>query len=266
MPAAKSRLRLLPLMPPTCKATNVKTFQPLNRPPSDDLNRLRAEYAQRRQRLAGSDLYSPFNIANLFAIQQRQRAVLNLLRQRGFNPLLGRSILELGCGRGGVLLEFLNYGASPESLHGIDLLPDRLKHAQQPLPHLPLACADGQHLPYPSGAFELVLQYTAFSSILDDTVKANLAREMLRVLRRPDGLILWYDFWLNPANPNTQGIRPAEIKRLFPNCHYEFQRITLAPPLARRLVPVSWLLAGLLEKLWLFNTHYLAAIQPQSQL
>ena len=113
---------------------------------NDDLDRLRAEYARREQRLARRDLYSLFNRANLFSVQQRQRDVLNLLHRKGFIPLECRPILELGCGDGAVLLEFLQYGASPECLHGIDLFPDRLKCAQQRLPHLPLACEDGQDL------------------------------------------------------------------------------------------------------------------------
>jgi SAM-dependent methyltransferase len=227
------------------------------------LDRLRLEYVARQQRLAGNDIYSLYNVANLFTFQQRQRAVLRLLGQQGFNALAQRSILELGCGGGGVLAEYLNYGAKSNGLHGIDLLPARLSEARQWLPQLPLACADGQHLPYLTGNFDLLVQYTAFSSILDDTIKARLAREMVRLLRRPGGMILWYDFWLNPTNPQTKGIRPAEIRRLFPNCRFEFRRITLAPPLARRLVPLSWLLAALLEKLRLFNTHYLVAIRPE---
>ena len=91
-------------------------------------------------------------------------------------------------------------------------------------------------------------------------MKTNLAREMLRVLR-PRGLILWYDFWLNPTNPQTRGIRPAEIRQLFPGCRYRFRRITLAPPLARRILPLSWTLAMVLEKAKLFNTHYLVIIR-----
>ena len=74
----------------------------------------------------------------------------------------------------------------------------------------------------------------------------------------------WYDFWLNPTNPQTRGIRPAEIRRLFPNCRYEFHKITLAPPIARRVVPISWMLALFLESLKIFNSHYLVAIRPQS--
>jgi len=58
---------------------------------------------------------------------------------------------------------------------------------------------------------------------------------------------------------------------LFPNCLYEFHRITLAPPIARKLAPISWGLCLLLEGLKIFNiipfgdTHYLAAIRPKTE-
>lgn len=229
---------------------------------ADDLTRLRTEYANRTCRLADSDIYSPFNPANLFAYQQRQRDTLKLLRRNGFYPLGEHTILELGCGMGGVMLEYLTYDATPSNLHGVDLLPDRVEVASTRLSHLPLACADGQSLPYPSNIFDLVLQYTVFTSVLDDNVKANLAHELLRVLH-PGGMVLWYDFWLNPTNPQTRGIRPKEIRNLFPNCEYDFHKITLAPPMARRLVPISWLMSAFLEKLRIFNTHYLVAICPE---
>ena len=223
--------------------------------------RLAQVYAQWEQQTAASERYALWQRPHLFAIQQRQRAVLELLRQAGMVPLSGRRILELGCGTGGVLLELLAAGADPAGLHGIDLLNTRVRTARERLPHLPLACGSGQRLPYPDRRFDLVLQFTVFSSILDEAIGYTVAREMLRVLK-PGGLIVWYDFWLNPVNRQTKGIRPKAIRRLFPNCRYTWQRITLAPPLARRVAPVTWLGASLLEKLQLFNTHYLAAIRP----
>jgi SAM-dependent methyltransferase len=177
--------------------------------------------------------------------------------------LAHRRILEVGCGAGHVLLEFLAYGAHPVNLYGVDLLLDRIVQADARLPHLSLGCADGQNLPFPDHAFDLVMQFTVFSSILDSSIKANIAAEMQRVVR-PDGLILSYDFWLNPTNRQTRGIRPSEIRRLFPGAHLEFYRITLAPPIARRLAPCSWLLCCLLERLQAFNTHYLVAIKKTS--
>lgn len=229
-------------------------------PEHPDLVRLRAEYAERAANVDKRELYSLFNPAQLFAVQQRQRAILACLRRNGFYPLKGRRILELGCGSGGVLLEALSFGAVAETLHGADLLLDRVQLAGRTLPSVAFSCADGQNLPYASASFDLTMQFTVFSSVLDDEVKVNMARELLRVTRL-GGLILWYDFWLNPSNPQTRGIRPVEIRRLFPNCHYQFERITLAPPLARRLVPVSWGLSLLLEGVKVFNTHYLVAIR-----
>jgi SAM-dependent methyltransferase len=227
-----------------------------------DLLRLREEYADRARRL-DAGYYSPFNLPNLFASQQRARQVLHLLHRGGVSPLGGWRILEVGCGGGGVLLDLLTWGAQSAALHGIDLLPHRLAVARQLLPASPLLAADARRLPYPARTFDLALQFTAFSSVLDEEVKRQMAREMLRVLK-PTGGILWYDFWWNPANPHTRGIRPAEVRALFPACTITFRRITLAPPIARRLVPVSWLLAGWLEKLTIFNSHYLALIRPAS--
>ena len=232
---------------------------------TNDLDRIRQEYISRDQRLASSDIYSPFNPSGLFLVQQRQQAILQLLRNADFYPLKNRSILEVGCGSGGVLLEYLSYGVAPERLHGTDLLQDRVVEAHARLPHLPLTCADGQHLPYPNETFDLVLQYTVFSSILDDDIKTKVAKEMLRVVRKTGGMIVWYDFWLNPTNPQTRGIRPPEIRQLFPDCWFEFHRVTLAPPITRKLIRFSWLSCYLLEKMRLLNTHYLVAIRPNSK-
>ena len=232
--------------------------------PNDDLDRLRREYARREQRLADSDIYSSFNPAHNFTLQGRGRETLALLRAAGYASLDDARILELGCGAGGVLLELLAYGASVERLHGVDLLPERVSAAHKALPHLPLAVADGQCLPYPAGAFDLVLAFTVFTSILDERIKQAMAHDLLRVVSKPRGTILWYDYWLNPTNRQTRGVAPAEIRDLFPGCTYTFRRITLAPPIARRLVPISQSAASLLEKLKLLNSHYLVAIRPNT--
>jgi ubiquinone/menaquinone biosynthesis C-methylase UbiE len=228
---------------------------------STDLDRLRKEYARRREAVS-KNLYSQFNVAHLFGLQQRQRATLQLLQKLGNTNLTGKQILEIGCGSGGILLEYLGYGANVNSLVGIDLLPDRLVNGHLKVQTLNLACADGQQLPFRSGQFDIILQYTAFSSVLDSAIKANLACEMLRVLNA-GGFILWYDFWLNPQNPHTKGILPNEILKLFAGCKCTFQKITLAPPLTRGLVQYSWIVCLLLEKLKIFNSHYLVAIRPE---
>ena len=232
--------------------------------PLNDIARLRDEYEDRKLRFAQSDLYSLFNRANLFIVQGRQREVLRVLKKNGIADLSNLRILEMGCGGGGVLTEYLGFGAAPENLYGVDLLFDRLLHAQHILPSSGFANADGQSLPYSSKTFDLVLQYTAISSILDPEIRRNICVDVLRVVK-PGGMILSYDFWLNPTNPQTRGLRPEEIKQLFPNCRSEFHRITLAPPIVRKLAPISWGLCLFLEGLKIFNSHYLAVIKMKGE-
>lgn len=228
----------------------------------NDLDRLRIEYQDRKRRLADKDVYSPFNAANLFILQQRQRALIGALRKAGISDLSQKRILEMGCGAGGVLLELLQLGASPQNLFGADLLEDRLAEAKRKLPASHFINADGRRLPFPARSFDLVTQFTALSSVLDEGVRREIAQDMLRVLK-PDGAILWYDFWWNPANRQTRGIRPKEIRALFPGCRVALKKITLAPPLARRIVPLSWSAALILESLNVLNSHYLGWIVPR---
>jgi len=228
----------------------------------DDLFRLRREYENRKLRFEGKDVYSRIDPANFFAIQQRQRALLNVLRENGSVDFSKLKILEMGCGNGGILLEFLELGLMPTNLYGVDLLSDRLFNASKHLLGSHLLNSDGQFLPFPSHSFDMVMQFTALSSVLDPDIRRNICSEMLRVVDSL-GIILWYDFWLNPTNPQTHGIRPTEIRKLFPNCTCEFHKITLAPPLSRRIVPISWILAIFLESLKIFNSHYLVAIRPK---
>ena len=230
----------------------------------DEIARLKNEYEDRKHRFADKDVYSWFNQANLFTIHQRQREILVALKRKSIVNISNLKILEMGCGTGGVLTEFLNFGASPHNLYGIDLLADRLVCAHEQLPTSCFINANGHNFPFPPHSFDLVLQFTALSSILDSNLRVQIACDMLRMLKS-SGMILWYDFWLNPTNPQTHGIGPAEIRRLFPNCAFEFHKITLAPPLARRLVPISWGLALFLEKLHIFNTHYLVLIIPKKE-
>ncbi|MDI6716569.1 MAG: SAM-dependent methyltransferase, partial [Actinomycetota bacterium] len=89
------------------------------------------------------------------------------------------------------------------------------------------------------------------------------AKSMLRVVKN-DGIIIWYDFrYDNPRNPDVQGVKKAEIHELFPNCKIDLKRITLAPPLARAIAPISVIACQILEKIPLLCTHYLGVIKKR---
>ena len=51
-----------------------------------------------------------------------------------------------------------------------------------------------------------------------------------------------------------------EFRALFPGCRLDLRRSTLAPPIVRRLVPLSWATASVLERLQILNTHCVGLI------
>ena len=87
-----------------------------------------------------------------------------------------------------------------------------------------------------------------------------IANEIVRVLA-PGGALLWYDFAFdNPQNPHVRGISRSEITRRFPQLAGKIKSVTLAPPLARLIVPRSWTLATFLETIPFLRTHLLAVL------
>ena len=224
--------------------------------------RIRAAYARRKEADAR---YSWFNPAYQFMVHQRERRLLGLLSERGLADLDRRTILEVGCGTGQWLRDFVKWGARPEKITGIDLLPDRVSKAQQLCPPgVRIQCVTAAQVPFESEEFDIVLQSTVFTSIIDRDLKRRIAAEMMRVVK-PEGVIVWYDYHVNnPWNPDVRGIKRREIGSLFPRCRIELQRITLLPPLARRLAPYSFLACYFLEKVPLLCTHYLGIIRKTS--
>jgi hypothetical protein len=56
----------------------------------------------------------------------------------------------------------------------------------------------------------------------------------------------------------------ADVRELFPGWRARLYRTTLAPPLARRLVRVSWSLARAIEKLKIFNAYFFGFLKRES--
>jgi ubiquinone/menaquinone biosynthesis C-methylase UbiE len=229
--------------------------------------RICAEYEWRAQNVP-ADFYALTKPANLFFYQQRIRALLDLLSDEGMIPLVGKKILDVGCGVGQYLIDLESWGARRRDLAGIDLLESRVFYtrsrlcaSQSEIERADIRVGDASNLPWPDETFDIVHQSTMISSILDKKMKKAVTSEMLRVLK-PTGVILWYDLLFNnPKNPNVRGIGAQEIRLLFSNCSIRLKRITLAPPIARRLVPITWIGSMFLEKLVFLNTHYLGIIR-----
>jgi SAM-dependent methyltransferase len=195
---------------------------------------------------------------------ERRRAVVALLDDHGLLPLSSRRVLDIGCGAGHVLASLLELGAAPESLVGVDLLPEHVERARSSPPELRFECGNAERLEFADESFDLVLLFTVFTSILDRGMKRNVAQQVERVLR-PGGSILWYDFrYDNPSNRNVRGVRAREIRELFPGFAVDLRTVTLVAPLARRLGPLTSALYPVLGAVPLLRTHYAGLLRKPS--
>lgn len=219
--------------------------------------RTRRAYRERAER--GIDQrYADSDPANRFLVRGRQQAVLAALHRHGITSLAGKRVLDVGCGDGAGLREAAVLGADG-LLVGVDLLAERISQAGRRTPGAPLVVGDAAALPLRSGAVDLALAFTLLSSVIEPEARAAAAREMMRVLR-PGGLLLVYDFWLNPLNRNVRPLGAGELRRLFPGLTVDIRRLTLAPPLARLLAGRLEWLCRLLERLPPLRSHLLTAV------
>ena len=228
-----------------------------------ELLRIKQEYEQRKNNVVFTERYSLFNEAALLQTHGFERCLLSLLKELHFTQLVEKRILDIGCGNGMQLQRFLAYGAQPSHLSGIDLLPERIEQVQQRYAGINWQAGSAHELPYPDKSFDLVMLSVVFSSILDRTLRKRIADEIWRV-RKPGGLILCYDFaYSNPRNAAVEGIPRQEVRRLFgrPGAKFSFRRVTLAPPLSRRIAPHAPWLAYTIEHLKLLNTHLISLIR-----
>jgi len=63
-----------------------------------------------------------------------ERALLDLLSEDGVDLLEAKAMLDIGCGSGRWIREFIKLGATPENLAGIDLLDWRVDDARRTCP------------------------------------------------------------------------------------------------------------------------------------
>ncbi|HEX8743009.1 MAG TPA: class I SAM-dependent methyltransferase [Thermoleophilaceae bacterium] len=221
-----------------------------------ELDRIRTEY-ERREREVGAEDWR----VRLFVRQLRERVLLEELGRAGSLPLAGRRVLDVGCGHGQWLADFETWGARQADLAGIELDPDRAARARERLPAADVQEGNAAELPWPDGSFDVVLQATLLSSLVDPELRRAVAADVARVTA-PGGVIASYDMRIgNPRNEHVRGVSRRELAELFPGFEVRARPVTLLLPLSRRVAVRSFRAAGALEGARLLNTHLLAVLK-----
>jgi len=195
-----------------------------------------ARYARR----SVGDRYSMLRPEVWQSVQERQRVMLRLFaRDLGWQDLTNLKLIEVGCGGGGNLLDFLRFGFLPQNLGGIELLPERAFEARRILPAaLMVHVGDANSVDIVPKSQNVVFQSVVFSSLLDNGFQHDMAKHMWSWVK-PGGGVLWYDFiYNNPSNPDVRGVPVKRVRQLFPTGKMIVRRVTLAPPISRRVTRV----------------------------
>ncbi len=194
-------------------------------------------------------------------VQERQRAIAHLFRQLGWLDLKQRRLLEVGCGSGINLLEFLRLGFAPQHLAGVEMRPERLALARRVLPKsIKLHGGDASFLDIAPASLDIVFQATVFSSLPDTEARIRLA-ETIWPWVKPGGGVLWYDRLINDhRQPEVRGLPMRHIRRLFPEGQLQSRRVTLTPNVARTVCRISPRLYPLLNAIPQLRTHALVWI------
>jgi SAM-dependent methyltransferase len=229
----------------------------------DEVQRIRRVYADRDE--AGRQaLYAWHRAEVQLARAQFARTAASLIARALGPDLTATLVLDVGCGTGGFLRHLIEWGCAPQNLAGTEFLPERLEKA-----NAMSAASVTWHLGGLSTlsrvGFDLVAASTVFSSILDPAARQALATEML-AKTRPGGWILVFDFrYNNPRNPDVRRVTRGELLRYFAPERSLYRTLLLAPPLARRLAPISTLLCDVITSLLPFTrSHFVLLMQKKA--
>lgn len=207
--------------------------------------------------------WHPRNPISVFYRQAQERLIIELFNQADIN-LDDFVSLDVGCGTGGFLRFLSSLETLPVHLYGIDLMPYRIQQAKYSSPGaIKYTLGNAETLPYRDQSFDLISQFTVFSSILNTDMRVNAAKEICRVLKA-GGNILWYDMKTAPTS-TTRGIEENEIKQLFPSCSILYLKQCHSPYISR-FAKRSHILCELLELLPGYKTHLIALLQKSTAM
>lgn len=170
-----------------------------------------------------------------YSSKERERVFERFIRHYVGDPENLR-VLEIGAGGGGNISFFKSIGVPANQLYANELLDERVEELKKWHPDIHILPGDALTIDEKIvGSFDIIFQSTVFTSILSNEFKQKLATKMTSLLK-PNGMLLWYDFiYNNPSNKDVKGVSIEEVRSLFSPLDFHFEKVTLAPPIGRRV-------------------------------
>jgi SAM-dependent methyltransferase len=221
-----------------------------------EIDEIKLRYEERKKFVrpaSVSDFYFNWYIQN-----ERELQYAITLKKKFGNNFSDLKIIEVGAGTGNNLFFFKKLGFQDHNIWANELLQDRIEILRNNFPGVNIMEGDASELSFIE-KFDIVFQSTVFTSILDIEFRKKLADKMIEMLK-PQGIVLWYDFMYdNPGNKHVKRVSRQEIQSLFPKSkQIEFYKVTLAPPISRRIYKFYPCINSLFPFL---RTHVIAVIR-----
>jgi SAM-dependent methyltransferase len=211
---------------------------------------LYGEYYQKHGNTRNDLLANPEVMFQTFAVD---RANITALRKLDLDRDTAR-VLDVGCGNGASLLQFLRFGFKPSNLVGIDTSDERIAHASASLPGVDFRKESADALPFGDGEFDLVFESTMLGTLESQSLLESIAMEMVRVTKT-GGYVMLADWRYSREGSGVKtAITPAIIAKLFSagtsTRVVARERGALLPPLGRRLSRIAPSLYFLTQRLF----------------
>lgn len=162
-------------------------------------------------------------------------------------------VLDVGCGNGASLLQFIRLGFRPANLVGIDTDEERIARGRAELPGIEFRVESADSLPFAAETFDLVVESTMMGTLESKPLLAAIATEMVRVTRK-GGHVMLIDWRYSRKGSGVKtAINPAMIADLF-SVGSATSVVTrepgaLVPPIGRRVSRIAPSLYFLVQRI-----------------
>ncbi len=172
----------------------------------------------------------------LFQMFAADRAMILAVRSTKAEPRVSK-VLDVGCGDGASLLNFIRLGFPPSNLTGLDIRVEEVRRGTKMFPNVTLVCGNAQKMQFPSESFDIVTETGMFTQMLDQELAAQITQEMVRVVKRHAFIILADWRYNKPWSMDYAGLSLRRIRELFHvSSATEIHRVwkgALVPPVGR---------------------------------
>ncbi|WP_027937180.1 methyltransferase domain-containing protein [Anaeroarcus burkinensis] len=186
---------------------------------------------------------------SLFKDQVLEYKLVEKLFKHNKIHLNNLDILDVGCGEGRWLRKFVDWGAEPQRLFGVDLNQEIIGLAGQlSAPGIHFMKAFAEKLPFKDEQFDVILLVGVLQHILEGGLQQAVGKELLRVLRK-DGVIITYNYsdsgWSTvPAHEKDRieamGVSESVLEGFFSGCQIDYEEMLLSDSLICNVIPDQW--------------------------